>query len=240
MGCLGSKLTMNADELKDVFDRLAPAYDTQWAKLSPIRDGLHFLLQSVFADLPADARILCVGVGTGAELDSLARNFPQWTFTAAEPSGVMLEVCRRRAQDGGYSSRCDFHEGYIESLPRESAYHGATCFLVSQFILDRGARTKFFRAIAERLKPRGILATSDLCADVGSTEYEELLRVWLKMMASAGIPPEGLEKMRAAYREDVAILSAGSIEHIISSAGFQAPVQFYQAGLIRAWQVQRI
>jgi hypothetical protein len=55
---------MQREELKAVFDQQAPGYDKQWARMAPIRDGLHFLLESVFAGLPADARILCVGVGS--------------------------------------------------------------------------------------------------------------------------------------------------------------------------------
>lgn len=87
---------MKNEELKTLFDQQAPGYDKQWARMAPIREGLHFLLKSVFADLPADARILCVGVGTGAELTYLARTFPRWKFTAVDPSGAMLDLCRQR------------------------------------------------------------------------------------------------------------------------------------------------
>ena len=230
---------MNSEELKRTFDQMAPGYDKQWAKLVPIQEALHFLLRSVFADLPADARMLCVGVGTGAELDQLARSFPRWSFTAVDLSAAMLAVCRRRAHDGGYLSRCDFYEGSVASLPTENAYDGATCFLVSQFILDREARTEFFRAIADKLRPGGILASSDLASEIGSAQYEALLGAWLAMMAAAGVPPEGLQNMRAAYRRDVAVLSATAVEAIIAAGGFEAPVQFYQAGLIRAWFSKR-
>jgi tRNA (cmo5U34)-methyltransferase len=59
---------MRRDELKALFDQQAAGYDKQWEKTAPIRDGLHFLLGAVFAELPDDARILGVGAGTGAEL----------------------------------------------------------------------------------------------------------------------------------------------------------------------------
>lgn len=230
---------MQREELKAVFDQQAPGYDKQWARMAPIRDCLHYLLESIFADLPDDARILCVGAGTGAEMSYLARTFPRWRFTAVDPSGAMLDVCRQRAETEGYTSRCSFHEGYVDSLPTEDIYDGATCFLVSQFILAQEARSEFFRGIASRLRPGGILASSDLASDVGSNAYDALLRSWFRMMASAGIQPEGLERMRAAYAKDVAILPPELIASIIESGGFEPPVQFFQAGLIHAWFSKR-
>ena len=230
---------MRSDELKAAFDQQAPGYDKQWAKLAPIRDGLHFLLESVFADLPVDARILCVGAGTGTELAHLARKFPRWSFTAVEPSGAMLDVCRGLAEKEGFVSRCHFHEGYVDSLPADDVYDAATCFLVSQFMVEQEARSEFFCAIANRLKPGGILASSDLASEVGSHDYKSLLLVWTSMMAAAGISPEGLERMQAAWAKDVAILPPSAVASIIKSGGFETPVQFYQAALIHAWFARR-
>lgn len=229
---------MQKEELKAVFDQQAAGYDKQWARMAPIRDGLHFLLESVFADLPEDARILCVGVGTGAELAYLAQKFPGWRFTAVDPSGAMLEVCRQRAEAEGYLSRCYFHEGYLDSLPTEGMHDGATCFLVSQFILAQEDRAEFFRAIAKRLKLGGVLASSDLASDIESSAYDALLPVWLNVM-TPGVAPERLERMRAAYAKDVAVLAPKFVESIIESAGFEPPVQFFQAGLIHAWFSRR-
>jgi tRNA (cmo5U34)-methyltransferase len=231
---------MQPDEIKTLFDQQASGYDKQWARMSPIRECLHFLVESIFIDLPADARILCVGAGTGAELAHLARRFPLWRFTAVDPSGAMLEVCRKRAETEGYLSRCSFHEGYVESLPAEDVHDGATCFLVSQFILAQEARSEFFRAIASRLRSGAILASSDLAADVSSSDYDALLRAWLITMVSAGVQADVLEKTRAAYAKDVAILPPERVASIIQSAGFESPVRFFQAGLIHAWFSRRI
>lgn len=230
---------MRSDELKAAFDQQAAGYDRQWEKLAQLRDGLHFLLESVFADLPARARVLCVGVGTGAELAHLARKFPHWKFTAVEPSGAMLEQCRQRAVREGFESRCQFHEGYVDSLQGDSLHDAATCFLVSQFILDRDERTGFFRSIAARLAPGGLLASSDLASQVGSREHDALVHAWMNMMAAADVPPEALEKMRAAWKKDVAILPPAEVASIIESGGFESPVPFYQAGLIHAWFSRR-
>lgn len=230
---------MRDDELKATFDQQAAGYDEKWAKMAPIRNGLHFLLESLFAELPTDARILCVGVGTGAELAHLAHHNPNWRFTAVEPSGRMLDVCRQRADKEGLTSRCHFHEGYLDSLPTDDLHHAASCFLVSQFILDQRTRSAFFRGIANRLQPGGLLASSDLAAEVGSHRYETLLNEWMKMMAAAKVSPEGLERMRKAYAEDVAILPPDTVASIIESGGFESPVQFFQAGLMHAWFARR-
>lgn len=233
------KETMDANQLKDVFDRQAAGYDKQWENLAPIRDALHFLLRSVFAGLPTEARVLCVGVGTGQELSDLAAQFPRWRFTAVDLSGAMLDLCRSKADRGGFLARCVFHEGTIDSLPDGADHDGATCFLVSQFIRDRSARAAFFRAIGRRLKRGGTLASTDLSAE--PAHYEALLRAWMTMMSTgAGMPPDGLDRMREAYRKDVAILPAAMVESIIESAGFTGPVQFYQAGIIRGWFAERL
>lgn len=231
--------TMNKDELIAAFDQQASGYDRQWAKLAPIRDGLHFLLESVFAELPVDARVLCVGAGTGSELVHLAKKFPRWSFTVVEPSGAMLDVCRYRVENEGFKTRCYFHKGYVDSLPSQDIHDAATCFLVSQFIVESEVRSEFFRSIANKLQPGAILASSDLASEVGSDHYKSLVGAWMNMMAAADIPPEGLKKMRSAWKKDVAILPPSEIVSIIEYGGFEAPVQFFQAGLIHAWFSKR-
>lgn len=230
---------MNQNELKELFDQQAAHYDTQWARTLPIRNCLHMLLDSVFAELPADANVLCVGVGTGAEIAYLAQGHPGWRFTAVEPSGEMLKVCRQLAEKEGFAARCHFHEGYLDSLTTMGKFDAATCFLVSQFILDQQARTDFFSGISSRLKEGGILASSDLASDVESPEYEVLLRAWMHMMTAAEISPEGIDRMRKAYANDVGVIPPVKIASIIESGGFEPPVQFFQAGLIHAWLSKR-
>ncbi|MCB0165529.1 MAG: class I SAM-dependent methyltransferase [Anaerolineae bacterium] len=231
---------MQPGELKETFNQQASGYDDQAAKVAPIYDGLHFLLEAVFFELPTEASVLCVGVGTGAELVHLAQKFPRWRFTAVEPSGAMLEVCRTKAEEMGFVDRCYFHEGYVDSLPGKDRHDAATCFLVSQFILEQEGRAAFFHSIAQRLKPGGILASSDLASDVTSKVYEELLKDWAYMMTATQVTPERLEQMRATYATHVAILPPTTVAAIIEAGGFETPVQFFQAGLLHAWHCKSI
>ena len=230
---------MHPDRIVSLFDQQAAGYDRQWARTAAIRDCLYLLLDPLLSGLPAEARVLCVGVGTGQEMAHLARRFPGWTFTAVEPSGAMLAACRARALEEGFAHRCRFHEGFLDSLPEQAPFDAATCFLVSQFITDRTQRIAFFRGIADRLGTGGLLASSDLASDVGSAAYEVLLPAWMRMMQDAAVSPEALERIRAAYASDVAVLPPAEVEAIIAAGGFDAPVRFFQAGLIHGWLAAR-
>mgnify|MGYP001762325404 FL=1 len=230
---------MNQNELKALFDQQASSYDIQWEKTAPIRHCLHLLLDSMFSGLPVDAKILCVGLGTGAELSHLAQKNPLWRFTAVEPSGAMLDLCKQKAEQEGFASRCVFHQGYLETLPKHELHDAATCFLVSQFFVDQQQRSAFFLQIANRLKVRALLASSDLASDTQSAEYDVLLRAWMNMMSTAAITAEAIDRMRAAYSNDVGVLAPDRIASIIAAGGFERPVQFFQAGLIHAWLSRR-
>src|SRR5690606_29344962 len=165
--------------------------------------------------------------------------FRSWRFMAVDPSTAMLELSRRRAEQEGFLDRCVFHAGYVQELPEAPAYDAATCFLVSQFILDVDERAALFRAIAARLRAGGLLASSDLAADTASAEYALLLEAWMRTMAGAEVPADALERMRRAYGEDVAVLPPAQVEAILRAGGFELPVPFFRAGLIHAWVSRR-
>jgi len=226
---------MNEEQVRASFDAMAEGYDRQWGDNAPINGCLHLLMGAVMGDLPERARILCVGAGTGAEIVYLAKRFAGWTFTAVDPSSGMLEVCRRKMAELGMESRCDYHVGYVDTLPDLGDYDAATSILVSQFISDRALRTEFFRQIALRLKPRGLLISADLSVEVGSDEFDRLLRPWTKLIAADRFSDEKVEGMRQAYTNEVSVLPPSVVEGIIGNGGFVEIVPFFQAAMIHAW-----
>lgn len=217
----------------------AANYDERNGKLAPLREAHDLLVKAILSDQPAEARVLCVGAGTGAEIIDLAGKFPGWHFTAVEPSAPMLDVCRRRILEHGLAERCTLHCGFLDTLPASESFDAATSILVSHFILASQARAEFFRGIARRLRPGGCLVSVDLAFDTASPAYESLLDVWLRMMSGADIPAEHIEKLRQAYGHDVAIWPPEQIGATIAENGFEMPVRFFQAGLIHAWYAKR-
>jgi tRNA (cmo5U34)-methyltransferase len=217
----------------------AAAYDTQFARIAALRDALQLVTRLALSDLPSDARVLCVGAGTGIELLDLALAFPGWRFTAVEPSTAMLDVCRRKVAASGLGDRCTLHEGYLASLPPDAPFDAATALLVSQFVVQPAARRGFFAEIAARLRPGGRLISADLATGASSDTFESLFQIWGRALLSTGVTPEQLARMRAAYGRDVAVVAPGEVEQIIIDAGFDPPVRCLQALLIHTWLATR-
>ncbi|MBW4542611.1 MAG: methyltransferase domain-containing protein [Myxacorys chilensis ATA2-1-KO14] len=224
-----------------VFDEeRASTYNERAAKLAPLRDTLHLLTRLILSELPSDARILCVGVGTGLELIYLAREFPQWQFTAVEPAPAMLDICRQQAEACGVASRCTWHEGYLDSLPASEPFDAATCLLVSHFFMQQEERRNFFSQIASRLRSQGYLVSADLASDMSTSSYQSLRKVWTEMLKYAEYPDQDIEKFLDSHGRDVAVLPPHEVESIIASSGFDVPVLFLQTLFIHAWYAKRL
>ena len=231
---------MQNQEQAVVFDaERASTYDERAAKLAPLRDTLHLLTRLILADLPANARILCVGVGTGLELMYLASEFPQWQFTAVDPAPAMLDTCRQKAEASGIAARCTWHEGYLDSLPVSEPFDAATCLLVSHFLMQPDQRRNFFSQIGSRLRPQGYLVSADLAGDMSTLSYQSLREMWTRMLRYAEYPEQTIEDFLAAHGRDAAVLPPDEVASIIASSGFGTPVLFLQTLFIHAWYARR-
>ena len=213
----------------------AEVYDSQFAAGQAIKDNLHLLTRILLAGLPADARILCAGAGTGAEVLALAAVFPGWRFTLVDPAEAMLKVCRKRTDAAGITDRCTFHAGYVDSLAEAPLHDAATSFLVSHFITDTDARRSYFADIAARLKPGAILVNADIAADQAAPTFPALMNSWLGFYELLGMPPEKRAIFPEMFGRDVAVHTPKQVEALIEAGGFEPPVPFFQSLLIRGW-----
>lgn len=217
----------------------AEGYDRRTESLRIFKDALHLLLQVRFARLPADARILVAGAGTGAEVRFLAPLFPGWRFTLVDPSAAMLDVARRHAETEGFAARCTFHAGLVSSTPVEG-HDGAVSVLVSHFLTEASARQAYFEDIARRSKPGGLLFNADLCAERDAPGFDALMDLWLGITDPSGIPTAHAGSgFRSVFGRDVAVHGPIEVEAMMVRAGFDPPVQCFQSALIRGWVATR-
>ncbi|WP_416307401.1 class I SAM-dependent methyltransferase [Neptunicella sp. SCSIO 80796] len=213
----------------------AAHYDKSSERLAALKNALHSILNIVFRDLPSQSEILCVGAGTGAEIIALAECYPEWRFMALDPSEAMLDVCRQKVEKAGLSARCDFHIGYIDSLPADKFYDAATSILVSQFLTDVQQRREFFKQVRNRMKSGGYLFNADLARPATAQSYEGLKDAWIKMQMFTGLSRQKAQESTALWRTHLAVSEPAEIESIIVSGGFQSPLLCYQALFIHAW-----
>ncbi|HJV41115.1 class I SAM-dependent methyltransferase [Caulobacter sp.] len=222
----------------NVFNReMADAYDRRNSALAPISDCLHFLLRLVLADLPASARILCVGVGTGAEILSLAKAYPGWSFVGVDPSEDMLAVGRSRLEQADVLERCQLLHGYVQDAPSEG-FDAAVSLLVAHFI-KREDRLAFYSEIHDRLKPGGRFVSAEISGDLDAPEFPDMLEDWKRIQVLMGATPESLNKLDSTLRHALGVLSPAETEALWRSAGFGKPIPFFQAFMIRGWRASR-
>ncbi|MDG2522182.1 class I SAM-dependent methyltransferase [Caulobacter segnis] len=216
---------------------MAEAYDQRNSGLKPISDSLHFLMALLLKDLPRDARALCVGVGTGAEILSLAKAFPDWTFVGVDPSAEMLSVGRHRLEQARVLDRCELIHGYADAVT-ETGFDVVVTLLVAHFI-KRDDRPAFYAALHDRLKSGGRLVSAEISCDLEGAEFPAMLEDWKSIQTLMGATPESLGKLEDMLRSVLGVVPPSETEAMWQAAGFPLPVPFFQAFMIRGWHAAR-
>ena len=215
----------------------AEAYDRRNSGLKPISNCLHFLTELVLARLPDKARILCVGIGTGAEVLPLAAVRPDWTFVGVDPSPDMLAVGRHRLAEAGVLSRCELYQGYVDDAPEEQ-FDAVICLFVAHFI-QLEDRPAFYRAIYDRLAPGGMFVSAEISDDLDAPEAAAKLEDWKQVQARMGATPESLATLGETLRNVLGVVSPAITTDLWREAGFSLPVPFFQAFMVCGWHAQR-
>ena len=218
----------------DHFTTAARVYDERNRPLAPIADNMHFLIRLVLKDLPAQARVLCVGVGTGAEILSLSAAFPQWTFVGVDPAIGMLDVCRERLSQAGVLSRCELIHGYVHDVPPGEHFDAVLSVLVAHFV-KREDRLNFYEAMVSRLRANGILINTEISFDLDSQEFPSMLENWAAVQALMGASPESLANLSVTLRDMLSVISPADTESLLRQSGIALPVRFLQAFMIAGW-----
>ncbi len=216
------------------FSDTASAYDQKNQPLSAIADTLHFLIRLILQRAPARARVLCVGVGTGAEILSLARSFPEWRFVGVDPAEGMLEVCNERLGQAGVQDRCELIHGYVQDVPEGEAFDVVLSLLVAHFVA-RDERPGFYRDIWRCLKEDGYFVTAEVSYDLKTDAFPLMLENWRAVQSLMGANVESLENLPTVLQEQLAVISPEETESLLKQSGFDLPVQFFQAFMISGW-----
>lgn len=215
-------------------DTVARSYDERNRALAPIGEHMHFLMALLLGKLPADAEVLCVGVGTGAEVLALAAVFPGWRFVGVDPSAAMLEVCRERLDAAGVRDRCTLRHGYVHDTPNETRFDAVLSVLVGHFV-PRSERLDYYRALVQRLRPGGALVDIEISDDLDAPEFPTMFEGWAQVQLRMGATPASLAELPARMRDVLAILPHAEVESMLREAGIAMPVRVLQSLMIAGW-----
>lgn len=209
-------------------------YDDKNSKLASISDCMHFLIRLTLKDLPQRSRILCVGVGTGAEILSLSKEFPQWTFVGLDPSESMLEVCRERLEKAGVLQRCELIVGYIQDLPSTEQFDAVLSILVGHFVKPE-ERLRFYTNMVARTRKDGYFIDAEISFDLESPEFTSMLKNWEQVQSLMGATTESLASLPTQLKEILTVLPPHRVERLMIESGIKNPIRFFQAFMISAW-----
>lgn len=212
----------------------AERYDERNSRLSSISDCMHFLIRLALTNLPTHAHVLCIGVGTGAEILSLSKEYPHWTFVGVDPSESMLEVCRNRLSAAGVLQRCELIHGYVDDVPFGENFDGALSVLVGHFV-KKDQKLGFYKAIYDRLRKEGQFVNAEISFDLESKEFPSMLKHWEGVQGLMGGTPESLMNLEHQLKNMLSVNSPEDTEELLRKSGFKLATSIFQAFMIKAW-----
>ncbi|SDH28952.1 class I SAM-dependent methyltransferase [Roseospirillum parvum] len=221
-------------------DNRARRYDDTIRRVIPAYDSLHLMSGLLLKELlPADARLLVVGCGTGTEMAAFLADNPGWTAVGCDPSEAMLAVAAERLDEAGVGARAELHPCTVECLPAEATFDAATILLVMHFLPDDGAKQSLLTATAGRLKAAAPLILADMHGDPETEHHRRLLAAWAGWQARHGIPPEEIEKGLAHVHRDIHRVPLERMIALLESAGFTDIEHFFHALIFGGWTARR-
>ena len=208
------------------------AYADRTRRLVPGWDGLQTMATLLIAErAPADARVLVIGAGGGAELHAFATAHAGWRFTGVDPSAPML--AQARATLGAHAGRVDFHEGYVDTAA-EGPFDAASCLLTMHFV-PHDQRLPTLREIHRRLAPGAPFVMAHLSFPQAPDERAIWLARYAAFAVASGVPPENARRAAEAIGATLPLLSPEDEEALLAQAGFSGTRLFYAGFTFRGW-----
>ena len=190
-------------------------------------------------ELPAGARVLVVGAGTGIELITLKRARPDLRLHGVDPSGQMLEIARRRVAEAGLASGVSFQLGYASDVAKRPLFDAATLINVLHFVPDDGGKAGLLNDVARRLRPGAIFVLFDLHGDPGSEEHERYMPAWRRYWKIRGMTDEEAAAFGERIRNGIHFAPAERVLELARDAGFTNPQRFLKGMLYGGWTFRR-
>ncbi len=214
----------------------AAGYDERIRKLFPFYETIHTAINAALrAVLRAETELLIVAAGTGAEILELGKTNLSWRFLGVDPAQPMLDLAKKKIQAAGLSERVSLFNGYVDDLPTERLYEGATVAMVLHFVPDDGGKLKLLSEVAKRLKSGAPLVVMDAHGDLSAPGSKLLLEAWKHQQNLAGVKWEDVESGMKERSNTIHLVSSSRLEQLLTQAGFHRIERFFQVFVLGGW-----
>lgn len=186
------------------------------------------------------AHLLVAGAGGGAqEIVAAGRLEPEWCFTAVDPSPAMMDLTVARLQQTGLIARTEVHVGYLDDLPLESRFDGATLIGVLHHLRGDEAKRAILQSLAARLKPGAPLILAGNRFAYASKPL--FLAAWGERWRMMGAAPDEVKaKLGVILHGADPPHSEEAVGALLAEAGFEQPALFFSSLFWGAWLARRL
>lgn len=223
-----------------LFDaKRASSYEDRVRQVVPGYEALHDLCYLLLnQQIGSGGHILVAGCGSGTDVLSLARECPERTFTAFDPSPDMVEMAKVRISEAALIDKTHLINGTIDEIDSGSAFDAAILMLVLHFVPDQDGplgKAHLLRAIGDHLKPSSPLFFAEALADRSNPDFDTDMDLWRQIMRLAGMDPVAEEKGFKKIVSQMPLIGEGRLKELLDQAGFNSPKLFYKAHMIHGW-----
>ena len=205
--------------------KVVESYDEHIRKLIPGYELIHLQVNALLKTYaPQHANILVVGCGTGHELRYLAKQFPQWTFTAIDPAPNMLEKAKALLAAENLGQNIRFIQTDTSGLKDlKQKFDVALSILVSHFIPET-AKIAYFQEIYHALNEKGFCLSYDLTR----IENQQQLKALQHLAELTGLAEKQSQTMVERLEDDFFLISNQALQNLLINVGFRTVENFAQ------------
>lgn len=243
-GCVDTPTTAAAQKVD--FDTHPPVPAAEYAQtVVRVNVGYELMFRLAHSALRAlsrtDLRVLVVGAGGGAEIETFLPTNPGWSLTGVDPSRDMLALAQARAESLRVAHRVTLLPGTVEALPADALFDAATCLFVLHFLTDDD-KCALLHGIARHLHPGApVLVASGARFPTEESMRTDAIAIWQQYAELAGMPAEQMAAMiDRLMAQQVTATSEHDYVRLFHTAGFNHVVPLLSVfdGGLMTWLIR--
>ncbi|MCC6367208.1 MAG: class I SAM-dependent methyltransferase [Bryobacterales bacterium] len=214
--CVSSHLRLNIEEYDRIIRTYIPRYEES--------RGVQLELLAA-ANIPARARIVDLGGGTGSLAEAILERFPSSSVLVRDIDPEILALARTRL--ARFAHRVELsHGSFMDPLPAADA---VLCAFALHHIPALERKAEAYQRIRNALRPGGVFLNTDA---VSGPFWPSLREEWAVFMAGQGFTLEQAYGNLDSWAAEDTYFSVHQELTAMTQGGFESPECFWRHGPI--------